>query len=237
MADTDDAPNIALLSRDQNCESYGAAKEGIFIAGYALERAFMKVEFLLENDRWRTVGSFRDVNDFIRGLNLGDFHVMAEQRQRIAKRIKELQPTASNRAIGDMLGVAGRTIDRDVATNVAADEPKHQQNQSGVETSCATVGTNVAPDEPSPLPEDIDPAEAPPGYGDDEPPASRPLPGGNVDYKYRTPKPAEPKPAPLSAAPDDVTKILSIATSVRRWTTNQEIITLCDWVLNHAGRS
>jgi hypothetical protein len=37
----------------------------------------------------------------------------AEQRQRIAKRIKELQPEASNRQIARTLGVDHRTIDRD----------------------------------------------------------------------------------------------------------------------------
>ena len=44
---------------------------------------------------------------------------VAEQRKRIAAKIKELQPKASNKQIARTLGVAAATIDRDIASNEA----------------------------------------------------------------------------------------------------------------------
>jgi hypothetical protein len=63
---------------------------------------------------------------------------LPEQRKRIARRIKQLQPKASNRAIGKMLGVTGRTVDRDVATNVAADEQETPAGQGAAGPNGAT---------------------------------------------------------------------------------------------------
>jgi len=121
-------------------ERYGSLKEGVHVAGYTLERAWGHLEWLLESDRWRSIG-FDDVNAFLDSIQLDSFRVVAEQRKRIACRIKELQPAASNRQIAKTIGVSGKTVDRDVATNVAPDQKKPNNNKD----ARTDVATNVAP--------------------------------------------------------------------------------------------
>jgi hypothetical protein len=123
---TESTDNGAAASR--NIEIYGSLKEGVHIAGYTLERAWGHLEWLLEEDRWRAVG-FEDVNVFLDSVKLDSFRMLAEQRKRIAQRIKELQPEASNRTIAKMLGAGSRTIDRDTAPNGADETVKDQDNQ------------------------------------------------------------------------------------------------------------
>jgi hypothetical protein len=109
---------------------YGAIKEGVHIAGFSLERAFVHLETLLDGDGWQQVGGgFTDVNTFLDSIRLDEFRVLAEDRKRIAKRIRELQPKASNRAIGRMLGVDNTTINADVGGNPPAAKHKGQQDQ------------------------------------------------------------------------------------------------------------
>jgi N6-adenosine-specific RNA methylase IME4 len=101
-------------------QTYGALTEGAHIAGYSLERTMQKLESLLEGDKWKSVGGgFDDVNDFLSSIKLDSFRLVAEQRKRIAARIKELQPDASNRQIAKTLGTSEMTVRRDTATNVA----------------------------------------------------------------------------------------------------------------------
>ena len=110
-------------------QAYGALTEGLYITAFTFERAMAGVIGLLESGGWRLCGAgFDDVNAFVRSLKLDKFKVVADQRQQFAKLVKECEPEISNRAIGDALGVAGRTIDRDAATNVASDSRKAQQN-------------------------------------------------------------------------------------------------------------
>jgi hypothetical protein len=119
---------MSSIAASRNIEIYGSLKEGVHVAGYTLERAWGHLEWLLEEDRWRAVG-FADINAFLDSIKLDSFRVVAEQRKRIAKRIKELQPEASNRAVARMLGAGSRTIDRDTAPNGADDTVKDQDNQ------------------------------------------------------------------------------------------------------------
>jgi hypothetical protein len=46
---------------------------------------------------------------------LDEYRIIAEQRKRVAKRIKELQPEASNRAIAKVVGVSHETINNDLS--------------------------------------------------------------------------------------------------------------------------
>jgi hypothetical protein len=113
-------------------EIYGRIKEGVHVAGYTLERAWGHLEWLLIADRWRSAGAgFEDVNAFIDSIQLDGFRVLAGQRKRIVKRIKELQPKATNRAVARMLGVDHDTVNRDVGGNPPAAPGKPQDNQSG----------------------------------------------------------------------------------------------------------
>ena len=101
-------------------QAYGSLAEGVHIAGYSLERAWRKLEWLLEENRWRAVGSrFDDVNAFLDSIKLDSFRIVADRRKRIAQRIKELQPEASNRQVAKLLGVNPSTVDRDTAANAA----------------------------------------------------------------------------------------------------------------------
>ena len=103
----DDLFSQVLPALDAECaQAYGKLHEGIHIAGYSFERACAQLEWLLEGDRWRQCGgSFADVNAFLDSVRLDQFRAAAEARKRIAERIKELQPEASNRQIATMLGV------------------------------------------------------------------------------------------------------------------------------------
>jgi N6-adenosine-specific RNA methylase IME4 len=126
-------------------EAYGALREGVHIAGYTFERACGKLEWLLENDRWRGVGDgFSDVNEFMASIRLDTFRPLAEQRKRIAQRIKELQPKVSNRQIAKTLGVDHKTVSNDLAGENSPRSAKKiseitQRNPSGGEFSPPAV--------------------------------------------------------------------------------------------------
>src|SRR4249920_3555784 len=131
-------------------QSYGALIEGVHIAGYTLERAWTQLEWLLEDGRWQRLGAaFEDVNKFLDSVRLDNFRIVADQRKRIADRIRELQPEVSNRAIARVLGVDHKTINNDTAgensprPGVDPQEPGQPQDGSG-EFSPRLSGSEVA---------------------------------------------------------------------------------------------
>jgi N6-adenosine-specific RNA methylase IME4 len=102
------------------CMAYGSLTEGVHVAGYTIERAFKRLEWLLEENRWQQLGvTFGDVNSFLDSVRLDNLRILAVDRKRIAERIKQLQPDASNRAIGRTLGVNESTVRADTAGNPA----------------------------------------------------------------------------------------------------------------------
>lgn len=114
------APQDDDQTDDRACaQTYGRLTEGMHLAGYSFERACANLEWLLQGDRWQRCGTFADVNAFLDSVRLDQFRAVAEQRKRIAARIKELQPEASNRQIGRTLGVGEATVRRDTAPNGA----------------------------------------------------------------------------------------------------------------------
>jgi hypothetical protein len=120
--------------------AYGRLLEGVHVAGYTFERACANLESLLIDDRWRKVGGgYDDVNKFLASIRFDEFRVLAEQRKRLAARIKALQPAASNRAIAGALGVDEKTIRRDGAANAAPESEKQQASQSGGAANAAPV--------------------------------------------------------------------------------------------------
>ena len=134
-------------------QAYGSLAEGVHIAGYSLERAWRKLEWLLEENRWRAVGSrFDDVNAFLDSIKLDSFRIVADQRKRIAQRIKELQPEASNRQVAKLLGVNPSTVDRDTAAN-AVPSAKMSNDDSVNESTAAAFAA-------SPLPTSVSGADA-----------------------------------------------------------------------------
>ena len=117
------APHRAL-------ETYGRLIEGVHLSGYTFERACQHLEWLLVGERWQACGDFKDINAFLDSLRLDQFRPVAETRKRIAERIRELQPTVSNRQIARTLGVDEGTIRKDVAENSAPRAQKPKQSAS-----------------------------------------------------------------------------------------------------------
>ena len=91
-------------------KAFGELQEGMFIAGFTFERACRRLETFLEGDAWKLGGRFEDVNNFLDEIRLDKLKASAEARKRIANRIKELQPEASNRRIAKTFGVDEKTI-------------------------------------------------------------------------------------------------------------------------------
>jgi N6-adenosine-specific RNA methylase IME4 len=124
-------------------QTYGGLAEGIHVAGYTLERAWHKLEWLLEADRWKEVGGgFDDVNAFLDSIKLDAFRTNIEQRKRIAQRIKELQPAASNRQIARTLGVDHKTIGNDLNGD---NSPSPQEKPNAAKAAKSATGENSPP--------------------------------------------------------------------------------------------
>lgn len=88
---------------------YGRLLESAHISGYGFERMVDELEWLLEGDRWQSVGpGHTDVNAFLRSVDLSAFNLT--DKKSLHKRIKELQPTASTRAIGEATGTPQSTV-------------------------------------------------------------------------------------------------------------------------------
>lgn len=106
---------------------YGRLLEALHITGYSFERACSDLAWLLEEDRWMRVGGgFDDINVFLDSLRFDNIRLLADQRKKLARRIKELQPKASQRAIAKTLGVGKTTIQKDIGGRKGPNEPsKH----------------------------------------------------------------------------------------------------------------
>ncbi len=89
---------------------YGRLLEAAHISGYTFERLVNELEDLFTGERWQQVGpGYTDVNTFLRSIDLSPFN-LGKNRPRLHKRIKELQPKASTRAIGQATGTAQSTV-------------------------------------------------------------------------------------------------------------------------------
>jgi N6-adenosine-specific RNA methylase IME4 len=127
-------------------QTYGALKESLFLAQFTLERAFRShLEPLIAGDAWRECGrGFDDINDFMDSLRLDKFKTIADERQAIVRRIKELQPGVSNRQLARTLGVSDMTIGRDLATNVASNAEKVADKDGASSKNVALSGEEAA---------------------------------------------------------------------------------------------
>jgi N6-adenosine-specific RNA methylase IME4 len=116
-------------------ETYGKLIEGLHITGYTFERACSNLETLLEGEAWRLDGRFNDPNEFLDSLRLDKFRAVAEQRKRIATRIKELQPAVSNRQIARTLGVSHQAINDDLGNKLPRGEKNTKENNGAENAS------------------------------------------------------------------------------------------------------
>ena len=142
---SDDVVELDDVVDADACRAYGAVTEGVHIAGYTLERAWGRLERLLEGDRFRRIGvPFNDVNTFLDSIKLDKLRVVADQRKRIADRIRELQPEASNRAIGRLMGVDEKTLRRDAAADAAPATESSNDINGGANASAANAALSGA---------------------------------------------------------------------------------------------
>ncbi len=124
---------------------YGRLLESAHISGYTFERVCSELEWLLEDDRWQQVGpGHADVNAFLRTVDLSAFN-LGENRPKLIKRIKELQPGASTRAIGKATGTPQSSVRR----SLREDEP----NGSPAEDEPCSDLPKPKPTEPNGSPE------------------------------------------------------------------------------------
>lgn len=94
---------------------YGRLLESAHISGYSFERLCDELFSLLGSDDWQKVGpGYTDVNVFLRTIDLSPFN-LDKNRPKLNKRIKELQPKASERAIAQMTGTPKSTVHDDLS--------------------------------------------------------------------------------------------------------------------------
>jgi len=117
---------------------WGALREGVHVAGYSFERACRSMETLLEGNRWKLGGMFKTVDEFMNSIGLDKLRGTAEERKRIAARIKELQPAVSNRKVAKVLGVSKDTVRGDLS-------PSATENRKENSRSAATSGDKSPP--------------------------------------------------------------------------------------------
>lgn len=117
-----EATTVADTNAQHAFDMYGRIKEGVHIAGYSFERACSHLEWLLDENRWQLSGRFSDVNEFLDSVKLDQFRIVTDQRKRIAQRIKELQPEASNVAIAKTLGVSESAVRLDIGSKKQSDK-------------------------------------------------------------------------------------------------------------------
>lgn len=90
---------------------YGRLLESAHISGYGFERMCDGFEWLLEDDRWRKVGSgYDNVLDFMASVDVAAFNL--DRKKRIIKRIKELEPRAPTRDIAKAAKTSQATVSR-----------------------------------------------------------------------------------------------------------------------------
>jgi N6-adenosine-specific RNA methylase IME4/predicted transcriptional regulator len=95
---------------------HGRLMEAVHISGYTFERACDELSWLLDQDRWKTIGSgFSDVDAFLDTLTFSEFKIAAEKRKTIAKQLAAIHATQS--ATARLLGVNQSTISRGLNAN------------------------------------------------------------------------------------------------------------------------
>ena len=133
---------------------HGRMKEGAHIAGYSLQRAMENLRWLLEDSRYEQLANgYSNVNAFLRDTQdaFKLLNINPEERKQIAELVKELQPTASQRAIGDLMGVSRETVAIDLGKR------EDGKNLPKTDDFMPDNGKNLPP--PAIPPDDYDPVE------------------------------------------------------------------------------
>lgn len=90
---------------------HGRLLEAVHISGYTFERAYAELEWLLDEDRWKSVGAgYADIDAFLATIDFSEFRTAIDQRKKLAKRLAELH--AQQQATARLLGVSEQTVAR-----------------------------------------------------------------------------------------------------------------------------
>lgn len=112
---------------------HGRLLESVHITGYTMERACVALEWLLIDDRWKTIGTgFEAGDEFMATIDVAQFKIAADKRKRLVKLVAamETKKPATQRTIATALGVDHATINRDMRDG--ADAPKHQKTSADI---------------------------------------------------------------------------------------------------------
>src|SRR5215510_6548487 len=102
---------------------HGRLLEAVHISGYTFERACGELEWLLDHNRWKSVGKgYQDINAFLATLDFSEFRIALDQRRKLARRLEMLQ--AQNTATGRLLGVDESTIREDLGKKKRSGNPE-----------------------------------------------------------------------------------------------------------------
>ena len=113
---------------------HGRLLEAVHVTGYTFERACGELEWLIDKDRWRTVGGgFKDFNKFLATIDLSKFRSALESRSKLAKRLADLG--ASQRASARLIGVDKETIREDLGIRKRGGNPPPATADAPIDTS------------------------------------------------------------------------------------------------------
>jgi len=115
---------MSLEPTDPNIVSgnivYGRLLESVHLSGYTASRACDELEWLLDGERWKSVGNgFDSGRKFLATINLQEFKWATERRQRLSKQLFEILKDVGPSSIGRALGVDETTIRRDLGMRSA----------------------------------------------------------------------------------------------------------------------
>ena len=118
---------------------HGRLLESVHISGYTMERACIGLEWLIEDNKWKTVGNgFDNIDSFLDTINLSQFKLAVDKRKKLAKKLDDMQ--ATQRATAKALGVDRSTITRDLSNG--ENSPKQINNSIQDKEIKNTVGEN-----------------------------------------------------------------------------------------------
>ena len=111
------------MSQETPNTVHGRLLESVHLSGYTAERARSELKWLLEDGRWKTVGSgFDDIDAFLATLDLSEFRHSIEARKELVKLLDAER--ATQRATARVLGVGVGTVNRDLVPNGTAGKEK-----------------------------------------------------------------------------------------------------------------
>jgi len=107
--------NELILQSETPDTVYGRLLESTHFTGYGFDRMCTELEWLLEEDRWKSVGyGFDSIDEFLAGINFSEFRIPIEQRKKLVKKLADLR--ATQRPIAKALGVDQKTVSGDLRT-------------------------------------------------------------------------------------------------------------------------